>query len=170
MSKMKRGLGSWFKVLAYPLVRPAQDIKSSLGNIKAAAEAAREQREANAQAGHALDEVLKGRSPQEKFEATFEATGWSEQDLALQLLAARRARIASLVTSVVGFFAVLLVMWNVSGWVLILLGAAAVALVITGVLQCVRYAWWEYSLESRTLTPLRAFFSRPDLIRRMCRL
>ena len=168
MGKMKSGLFSWVKVLAYPFVRPARDLRESAEALRESARSARQSREERKQQAKEINQLLRGHSPQEKFEQTYEAWGWDEQALRAQLVAAHRTRIAAVSTGVLGFLAILLLMLFVhSLWFRAVLAGIALLLGAGGVLHGMRYAWWEYSLETRTMTPFRSFLGRADLLKRV---
>ncbi|MEJ8837706.1 hypothetical protein [Ramlibacter sp. AN1133] len=170
MGKVKGGLTSWLKVLAYPVLRPTRDIRRSAESLREQAKANRQGRKQREAAAKEVTELLAEMSPAEKFEQTVEAWGWTEEALESQQVAARRTRIAALLTGGLGFLGLLGLMLVLQGWVVLVLAAVAIVLATGGVLQAVRFAWWEFQLQSRTLVPLRAFVSRPDLLSRLTSL
>lgn len=167
MGKIKTGLTGWGRMLVYPLLRPAQDISQSVRSVREAARTAREERQQRREAAGEVSKVLEGHTPQEKFEQAFAAWGWTEDALAAQMVAARRTRLAALATGLAGFLGVLGLMLFLHGWILMMLAAVAIVMPVGGVLQGLRFAWWEYAIETRSLTPMRAFLSRPDLLERL---
>lgn len=170
MGVIRKGLVGWLRVLASPVARPAKDIHRAASSVRETAAAAREQRAERAGEAKEIQQLLASLSPEDKFQNAYEAWKWDESALARQLVAARRARIAALLTGTFGFVAVLAVIHAAHGVFVLLLGAAAIVLVTGAVVQALRFAWWEYGIESRSLISLREFLARPDLLSRLLRL
>jgi hypothetical protein len=168
MGKFRSGLAGWGRMLAYPLLRPAQDIQRSVRSMREAARTAQVERAQRREAAAEVTSLLsQQQTPQQKFEQGVIAWGWSEQELVTQGLYARRTRIASLATGLVAFGVTLGVMQLVGGFLLLVLAAVAVAMPLGAVLQGLRFAWWEYAIETRSLIPMRAFVARADLLSRL---
>lgn len=167
MGKIRSGLAGFGRLLAYPLSRPAKDIRQSAENVRTAARLAKEGRQRRVAHAKEVAGLLADQTPADKFQQTYDAWGWTEDALAKQLVAARRARIATLGTGVFGFFGVLVLMLTLKGWVLVVVAAMAMAVPVGGLLYALRFAWYEYQIQTRTLIPLREFLSREDLIARL---
>lgn len=173
MGKVKDAVRGFGHLLAYPLTRPFRDVRSSWGSMRDNYQSALEHRKLRAEADAMTEHLLaeQARTPAEKFTAAFSAWGWNEQSLATQYTAARRARIAALLTGTLGFVVLLVWMANTKAQIWLLVQAAvALTLLMGAFVQVARFAWWEFQIESRTLLPLPQFLKRADVLRRLVRL
>lgn len=170
MGLIRSGGSRWVKVLAYPYVRAARDLRTSVQHMRESRQELRSRRERRLAEAREVTRLLAGLAPDDKFARAAAAWGWDEAALAQQQVAAARTRLAALGASGVAFAGLLVLMAFTGGWVALPLAGAALVVLLSGLLQALRFAWWEYQLETRRLVPFRGFLSRRDLPRRLLRL
>jgi hypothetical protein len=158
---------SWAKAIAYPITRPAHEIKKSANLVAARLREARTQHQQKLDEAEAISGLLDKKSPTQKFHEMYEGLGWTEPELNQQLLASGRTRLAMLFTGIFGFFCLLILMWFIPRWLIVVLGPMAVIVLAGCVGLGLRYAWWELQIQERALSPFRAFVSRADLFQRL---
>jgi hypothetical protein len=158
---------SWLKLVAYPVLRPAKDIKQSAQQVAADVAAARQQHREKVEEAAAIRGLLQDKTPQQKFEEMYAALGWTDAALERQRIAAARTRIGMVATGLLGFFALLALMWLVPRWLIVVLGPMAVFILAGCVALGIRYAWWEINIEERSSTPFASFLARDDLFSRL---
>lgn len=153
--------------VAYPLTRAYRDVSSSFKSVGRSYQEMRDERREKHEAYEAARELLGGMSEQQKFQEIYELNGWDEEQLQEQMKAARRTRLALLCTAAAGMSVVIGLTWFVKWWVMMLLGPVGVIYLAACAALSVKYAWFEYQLEVRSITPIKAFLSRPDLFSRV---
>lgn len=180
---------SIFRSVAYPIIRPAEQAKSSFTHIKGDLEALKElrarrslQAEQDRQAHLELvqsdgwegykpteQELINPmliRDPFKRFEVMYALNGWDEPALAVQLSAAKRTKRVSAYTSIF-----LLIVGLASGylnymyspvWMLVLTSASLMTGGAIGFASSVKYAIYQAQMESRKLMSFKELMSRSD--------
>jgi len=103
----------------------------------------------------------------ETFAQIYEMNGWNEEQLLEQSKAARRTRLTLLSAAAAGMIVVIALLWFVQWWVMMILGPIGVTYLAACAALAVKFAWYEYQIETRRIMPIKAFLSRPDLFARV---
>lgn len=171
---MKSGFKSTAKWLFYPLIRTAQDVSVSARNTKANWQLVRQKREENAEKARQVSVYLEGMTRTEKFEHIVEVNRWTEPELATQLVAVRRTRLAMLSFGVFGSVlvagAVLAALKGslIPSFFVFLLGLMVIAMLLAAcAAMALRYSWWEYSLKNREILSFAEFIKMGRIAKRL---
>lgn len=161
---------SYGKMLAYPYLRVVKDLRDSAGKTRRAYLDAKALRARKRQQAEVAAQLLSGKTPQQKFEELVQAHDWTEDQLAEQMVAVRRTRMATLVSAVLIFVMFLVSLASLPFWVMILAGPLLICLTAAAAVAAMRYAWYEYELETRSCVSLKQFLGREDIFARAVRL
>ncbi len=170
---MKSGIKSAAKWLFYPFIRTAQDVGVSAKNTKENMELVRQKRKENEEKARQVSEYLEGMTRQEKFDHIREMNRWTEAELAKQLVAVRRTRLALLSFGVFGSFLVAGAVLAATGGVipsflLVLMGLLVVAMLLAAcAAMALRFSWHEYSLKNREILPFAEFLKMGRIVNRL---
>ncbi len=58
-------------------------------------------------------------------------------------------------------------LWLVQWWVMMILGPVGIVYLAACAALSIKFAWYEYQIETRSIIPIKAFLARPDLFARM---
>ena len=152
---------------AFPFSRAWRDISKSSGQVGQAYRDMLQVRQQKHKDYLATRDALGGLTESEKFDSICELNGWNESELAEQARASRRTRVALLSTAAVGMVLVIGLSWFVKWWVMMILGPVCVIYLAACGALALKFAWYEHQIETRRITPFKAFLSRPDLFARL---
>ena len=153
--------------VVFPFSRALRDISTSSQRVHQSYREMAAIRQQKHEDYEAAKNALGAISEQEKFAQIYEMNGWSEAELQEQARASRRTRLALLCTAAVGMVGVIGLSWIVKWWVMMILGPVCVIYLAACAALSIKFAWYEYQIETRSITPIRAFLARPDLFARM---
>lgn len=147
-----------FRFLFYPIVRAGEQARASKQGITAAVGAFRKSSGTVASIGAVAD-------PNAEFQRLYDANGWSEPELALQLKAVRRTKFFAMATSLVSFLAVLYFLVGIPAWVALLVVPMALFAIALGIAMTVKYTLFQEQLRRRTLLTFRDLMSEADFFK-----
>lgn len=178
----------WAKTLAYPVLRPWQQIaqagketRESLAHAKTARkqsrEQARQERERDEQEylerqandgvqRYSAAEIRDPRvvkNPRRRFEMLYEVRGWTEESLEQQWAACVGAKRLSIRLGALVFVLLGPMVWLMPMWSLLFMVPGFGCLLACMLGQGLRYALFQSQIEARSLHGVRALLSRPDL-------
>lgn len=160
---------AWARVVTYPILRPAKDLKASVAHLKAAAAKNKAVQQARAAEADAARALMGDQTPADKFSHLTQTLGWTPEALREQAVASRRARIAMVATGVLGFFMILALIWVLPRIFMIVVAPVAIVVFAGCLALGFKYAWFEYELERQEIVPFATFMARPDLFSRLLR-
>lgn len=159
-----RSIGSG---LAFPFTRAYRDIAGSAKGMRQSYLDMLDARQRKHEDYEAAKEALGSMSESEKFAKIYELNGWDEVQLLEQAKAAGRTRVVLLCAAAAGLVIVVGLLWIVKWWVMMILGPVAVVYFAACAALAVKFAWYEYQIETRRIMPIGAFLARPDLFARV---
>lgn len=116
---------------------------------------------------YAEDDVRQIEDAGERFQAMYEMHGWNEDEMAQQIRACSRTKIAGLCVSIVCLVATFSALLFAPLWMLFFITPLGGCGVILGVSQAFKFALFETQLKLRSLIDAKTFYSREDFFQRM---
>lgn len=153
--------------MAYPFTRAYRDVSGSARSIRQSYRDMQESRRQRHEQYEAAKAALGDLDEREKFSRIYEMNGWDDAQLLEQSRASRRTRIILLCAAAVGMVVVIGLLWVVQWWVMMILGPIGVVYLAACAGLAVKFAWYEYQIETRRIVPIKAFLARPDLFARV---
>jgi hypothetical protein len=166
-------LGSMARGVFYPMYRVGEQLSESKNNIselrKKLAEAQAEKRAEEKAAFEKLRaEGVAIDSDQERFEALYQANGWTEERLAEQLRTVILTKRFALFGSGAGLLmAFLAILFQDSRFIAFLLCMVAASICAIGFARTLQYGLQQAQIEQRSLMRWRDYVSREDLFRHL---
>ncbi len=171
---MKKGAKAWAKWMFYPLVKTAEDVATSVHNTRENLALVKEKREEKVQTAKAVNEYLAGMTAKEKFDHIAEVNKWTAMELANQLVAVRRSRIALLAFAVFGSVLILGASFAarfdsfIPNLLLVLASVTSIAMLMAACsAMALRFSWHEYSLTNRVILPFADYLKKGGIFKRL---
>lgn len=146
-------------------LRPASRVGEQLRESTDRLRRMRADHEDQIQQSHArlLDDGRAQLDPAQRFEALYQAQGWDEATLGVQLSAVRRTKIAAMVSSLLGSMGAIALVVTAPLWMLIVFVPAAGGFTALGIAMTLKYGLFQAQIEQRRLLTMREYLCRPDL-------
>lgn len=180
-------LKSSARFIAYPIIRPYEEVAKSLGRIKRDVteakriRARRVERDLQDKAEHErrLDDAGGGfapsaeelqapgaiKNPRVRFEVIARQNNWTDEELLAQLTAVRLAKRVAIFAAVLLLVGALVLMAIAPLWMAIVISPLAGVASALMLASSLRYALFQHQLQQRSLVSLGGLLSRPDLFR-----
>jgi hypothetical protein len=159
----------FFRLLAYPVIRPLEGIMQSGKRIQGDVRGYRDLRarkaaQAQADQASAIEGAnLASMNAKDKFEALVVANAWTKAELAKQMRAVRRTKFFSICGGLSGSVLAIASMWAVPVWTLMIIAPAAALFVIMAIIRTLQFGLFQAQLEQRSLIRLTDYLGRRDL-------
>lgn len=175
------------RFIAYPLIRPYEEVARSVGRIKDDVQAVkrnralrverdqRDEAEHERRRGEAGGEFIPSaeeslapesiKNPRVRFEVIARQRNWTDEELLAQLTAVRLAKRVAILAAALLLFGALVLMAIAPLWMAIIISPLAGIGSALMLASSLRYALFQHQLQQRSLVPLGDLLSRPDLFR-----
>lgn len=152
------------KMLRFGL-RPASRVGEQLRESTERIRRMRSEHEAQIEQARArlLEDGSAQLDPSQRFESLYQAQGWNEDKLGVQLSAVRRTKIAAMLSALLGTIGAATLVVTAPLWMLIVFVPAAGGLTALGIAMTLKYGLFQAQIEQRRLLTMREYLCRPDL-------
>lgn len=151
----------FLRFIALPAFRVGEQLGESGARIRRMSE---EAAAARARTRGSLDAIdAKGMTSAQRFEAMYEANGWTPEQLADQLATVRLTKLVAICSAIVGLVLGFITMWYLPVWTLWIAGPGIVGLCSLGAARTLQFGLYQAQIEERRVLRLSEYLARKDL-------